>query len=782
MPEQLIYTKSNSIFGSVVQRLCRAVKSGYGVVGKTRGMSLATEENLLRIASRGIAPEDLNPGARYFYKPDFCDGTTQHIFGCTRGIKDGAGDYISHFFVLKEEEVQMMWHEGCTLTPAGVLLVLEEDGFRVQSWQGKARWLEDTVPAWVNVESKLQANQQPTWLQYTGSRETAAILQDPRFREACMLALPVGTPTPDMLRLLHEAVCMRSDLGWGTPLYTHGGPEVTDMKCVMLLGNIGSHMQRRAAMVGLPVLEVTPQLASHPAASVPPGNPSIPPMPPPPQRHTTANVIHIERGTWGDDPPPQSGNFFRSSGKFAFCSLLFLVLCVSGYYVWQNFDVVKEGVDSAVRETEKLTKEREQVPAESADVPEQTAPSLSEEDEKLLMGFLAPVMPGGSLPDCLVRLLQNSTTVQLNHGKLGIYPLDNTSEKARCFELDSEGDSAVLSPTEQPGCWTLSLRRVGEDNIEKKYILRLKNNLLHGVTDEEGHSFALLLPIPVEQEHVGAVLLLPKWEIVCSGDFSPNKDFTDSFSPRFLPDFFEFSSHKLRFKPSIVKKAFRGADGAVTCFLGHVSLPTAFARHSFSLTSDTSGALTDIELTPVPAQSDESFVRCRLQGSCKFDFTDALVKAVESQANQPRGARSHGKNQPAGLAGLFEAVSNVIESTGRKRTDAITAYVSLFTDDSFTSFCASELSHMPMPHESGFSKNGNRLRIDTKTMQRLEKFDYPGIRRYLCEWLNNVAKREFSTQAEQFARAQNKSIHLKLIKVQAPAPGELRWTLKVQAE
>ncbi len=820
MSEQLIYTYSHSVHGKALARLGKAIAGGYGVVGKSRGVNVALEEELVTSAKRGLAPEDLNPGPQYFYQTGFCAGKPQHLFGCTRRVEEGknAGKYLCHILAMSGEEVQDLWQSGCTLSPAGILLALTMSDFWAQSWEGPAHLLErNAEPSWVSFESALQANQQPAWQCYTGIRETVNLLQEPRFQEVCMLAFPEGTPTQDMLRVLHEALCLRSDLGWCTPVFTHGGAEVTDMKNVMLLGIIGSRMQERATMMGLPVLEVTEKLA----ARVTSGNvgAAVPPVPPPtPHRRITADVMLTDRSrkekSGGRHSDASRGGDRRtggaastsiaSVGKWVVRIVLILVLLGGGYYVWQNSDMVKDEVGSLVQKGKEMAEERKQEEKkETKETKETKEPprTLSSEDERLLMGYILPKMVGSRLPVCLEQVLQGSAPVRLELGKLGIYPLgDAAGKEISCYELSPGGSFVELSHDEQSECWRLVPT---ESNGEKgkAILLRLEKGVLRGVTDENGQPVAVLLPVPVDRDQTGSVLLLPEWDPVVTGEASFEKGFAKSFTPQLTPNCFKSDDPaKLHFNRSKVEDALKGARGTVKCTFGNIVLPNAAVNHRFSVVGKEVGDVRDLRLSREPHSEDETFIHCQFQGTCPFDFTDALTRVVAKRANELHGPKARGRRHPASsVAGLFYAVSEVIKQhSENKRRNAIMDYVNMFVNDQFNEFCSSELSHMPMPHESVFGNEGNKsgkkqspfillkehignqMQTDPAAMERFESFDFAGVRRYLCEWMGDVAKREFIAQAEKSARDMKCPLRLHLVRVEAPNPDELKWVFECE--
>ena len=111
MASQLIYTRSRAIHGSMMQRLCRAIKPGYAVVGKTR-ISPELEGKLIELARHGKGKESMGTEPHFLYLPDFTSRGTQHVFGSVRLAKRGGvtgADYIAHFLVLTEEEVHSIW-------------------------------------------------------------------------------------------------------------------------------------------------------------------------------------------------------------------------------------------------------------------------------------------------------------------------------------------------------------------------------------------------------------------------------------------------------------------------------------------------------------------------------------------------------------------------------------------------------------------------------------------------------------------------------------------------
>ncbi len=781
MPSQLIYTKSRAGHGSVFARLCQTVKPRYTVVGKTR-MGPALEGNLIKLARRGMADEDLNPGPQFFYLTDFSGGSTNHIFGSVRWAKQGGvmtADYICHLLVLREDEIGELWRKGSRLSPAGILFLLEATHFWATEWRGPAQWLSnEALPNWMEAEQALQASVQPTWQHYTGHKRFAALLKEPKYREACMLALPVGTPTPDMLRILHEADYLRSDLGWGIPLYTHADSSVIELQNVHVLGIIGSRVHRQATLTGLPVLEVTEHLTTSidesPAnrSDIPPTLSAIPPQ----------QVL---------SDPPMSKKKSRHSLPTRPRRLQYALACVvltgisaaACYYVWINKGELGKRVDNMVSQAEELsnTLVSPNRQKESADKPILNAPQLSVDEQQLVDQQISTIQVGEKLPPCILKFFSNHA-LRISSGDLHIHYLKRSAEdtpRTRNYQLSSDGQFANISPSNEPGTWVLQIMRNEQEEPSDKLFIRVQNGMLHGISDQSGDSPALALPLSFGQSQKASIILMPEYNAVVGGNSTklvlPKKD----LMLRFSPECFRVSPHRLEFVASAVTDtALKNCSGKIHHSYGDISIPDVTSRNIVQLHTPSSSSL---DVSPV-GKSHVSCINYEVQGSLDYDVKQAVMQAVEKYANEPRGTVSSGKKKTAAsVAGLYHAVDEVIHSAANKRTAAIQRYALLFADKKFMEFCEREMDSMPMPSANAFIGSDTHAQVSSKAMKILEGFDFTGIRLYLCEHLSHVARLELTEQV--------KKLHhnapfwkLQLTRVYSSEPGELTWIFTGQPE
>ena len=788
MASQLIYTKSRAVHGSLVQRICRAVRPGYAVVGKTR-MSPALESKLVSLARNGIGKKGMDFEPQFFYLPDFTERGTQHIFGSIRWMKRGgvtSADYIAHFLVLTEEEVRGIWQSSCRLTPAGVLLVLELSGFWAESWRGAARWLtNENLPKWEESEEALQAQVQPTWQRYTGHKRFAALLKTPQYKEACMLAVPAGTPVTDMLRLLHEADFLRSDLGWSIPISTHSSEEFMDLAQVQLLGFIGGRMQRQATLSGIPVIEVTEKLVDEPTPQS--SQPSPPPLVTTPQVEEKSFTISGEgHGT----SAPQTKHLISKLLKTGEALLILGGVALCGYYVWHNRDELINQADDILAQVEKLNKAEQPQDV----VPESTSQTRAEEptiveqesttsEQKSVRRRIKPVLIGQTVPS-FVKSLFNDTNSRIDIGTVTIYHLSPTeSDRADSLsrELDGSAYYATISPGDAAGKWELRLLEQGETLPGGKVTITTKGDTLRSITDENGQSVALRLPINQEGKTVGEALLLPELRIALPTIGNSQKTKTNGADniAGLAPEHLTCEPQKLSFGASPqAKKWESNLKGSVSYTAEDLlRLPAVTTRNKVILVGQ------DPQLCRMPARGEErgGMIFYSPELKIRYDLRRQVIARILHFANLPHSSSAQKKHNPHSLAGTYYIVNRILEVPEKKRAEAVRQYANLFADEKFASFCEKELSYMTKPYRGGVSGKGTRIEVEPKVMEQLMVINFRDIQLCLCERLTQEARTEFSHLLQEQQNAAVAGKELVLREVQMTDTDELIWLFEVSS-
>lgn len=753
----------------MMQRLCRAIKPGYAVVGKTR-VSLELEGKLIELARHGKGKESMGTEPHFLYLPDFTSRGTQHVFGSVRLAKRGGvtgADYIAHFLVLTEEEVHSIWQKGGRLTPAGVLLTLELRGFWAQSWRGTAKWLtNEGLPNWMEAEAELQAQVQPTWQHYTGHKRFAALLKEPQYREACMLALPVGTPMADMLGLLHEADYLRSDLGWGVPIFTRGGEEIMDLPQVQMLGFIGSRMHQQAMLAGLPVIEVTEQLSSGLTVQ----NAQLTP---PPVFTTPQVVENFSQRIAGHKKSEFSVNVFSKLLKMVGAIIFLGAVAFCLRYVWQNSSEQRDKLNELLTQIEGSVG-GEQAPKElSAVKSSASAEPLTDDEEELARRRIVPVMVGRPIPGC-VKCFFSTSGYTLSSGRVSIYRfLSDGKAVSLSRELDGRAYRAVIAPEDPDGTWTLELMEEGVVISGGALTLTMKGDMLQSITDEDGQNVALLLPVCKNEVTIGKVLLLPEMQVKVPEITDKKIEERVNGVAMLTPECLTVDSQKLVFSPSPqAKKWEQSWTGEVHCTASDLlCLPAVAERNNVVLEGDDTGFFR----FPMQGEKRGEMICYSPELKIRYDFGQSVISSVLSFANASHSSKGQKKQNSHSIAGIWHVATRVLTAPKDKKTEALAQYARLFADAEFAAFCEKELSYMAMPHHGSVTGEGTHIKVDPTVMKRLMTVNFLDVRRCLCERLTQEARSEFSRLLKQGRASAAPSGQLFLRDVQLTAPDEITW-------
>ncbi len=248
-------------------------------VVRTRSMSADLErfvaQRTLRIA-RAVADE---PTFCYTTVPD--GGELFHVLVSARRGQDGART-IHHLVLRDSERCNLLRADDCA-TPAGVALMLELQRFWAKEWRGQPTIMDEAEACFRGTCPS--PHMCATWKVLTGHATSAWALQQAPYCDGCVVSLPVGVRTRDMLSLLHESDAQREDRGWGmgfcVPTMELRLPERKERLFCMA----NSPLKQRAREAETPVLELRPGLTAMPSAETlspkiedtlppPPGDPS----------------------------------------------------------------------------------------------------------------------------------------------------------------------------------------------------------------------------------------------------------------------------------------------------------------------------------------------------------------------------------------------------------------------------------------------------------------------------------------------------------------------------
>lgn len=278
MAFQLIYTSSAHLLDSPL--------SGYGVVARSEHIPPALVQELVELSAYKPPDDQAIEGAQFSYTPLECAARTWHVLTSARpaGVDHHKRPcHLAHHIVLTDTEAQVYASAGTESppsTPAGIILALELAGFWKRRWQSSPAIIDDdSFPLPIDCPS---AERQPTWHIFTGSPHHAALLSSAPCTRSCLLLVPAGTRSRDILRLLHEGYALSSRRGWGMGFSTHGAEG--DLTAGHLaFSTAGSPLHRLVQQGKLPIIDIAPGIAPPTAAA-----PAAPPehlSPRKPTRH-----------------------------------------------------------------------------------------------------------------------------------------------------------------------------------------------------------------------------------------------------------------------------------------------------------------------------------------------------------------------------------------------------------------------------------------------------------------------------------------------------------------
>ncbi len=251
MSLQLIYTSS--------ARLLDSAQVGYGTVARSEIMPKEMQRRLV-LLSRYREQSGIE-GPQYTYSTLGYAGQEYHVFTAVQSAGadySGRGCFIAHHLVLIPEEIAALRRNDTRPTPAGILLALCNARFWCGAWSGEPRFLRHEPQ--LSREHLPEAESQPTWKRLTGHKGNARAFLSSPFERDCLLALPKGCTSEDVLRLLHEGDWLTPNCGWGKTFTTHADASDTFREYLRWACIDNSPLILKAMRTGHPVLPINTEL------------------------------------------------------------------------------------------------------------------------------------------------------------------------------------------------------------------------------------------------------------------------------------------------------------------------------------------------------------------------------------------------------------------------------------------------------------------------------------------------------------------------------------------
>ncbi|MCH5284798.1 MAG: hypothetical protein J1E42_04280 [Akkermansiaceae bacterium] len=278
MPHQLIYTTAASAAPAAADP-----DAACELATRSAKIPPALAQRLVELSTTRHSAEPGIAGAEYSYRIEELGGCIYHLLSSARSTPDGQF-LLQHHLALSQQEVHELCHSCACTTPAGVALALEQHHY----WQSAATGGEVTLAAPPPLTPTPGTEGYPTWRFFTGSADNARALHHEPYRQGCVLLVPPGTQSRDLLRLLHESQALSPTLGWGIPFSTCASPAEPPHPARYTCTTPGSTLHRRARQSSCPVLHLAPGLSlpapdapqqPAPQASTPPAEITLPPRP-----------------------------------------------------------------------------------------------------------------------------------------------------------------------------------------------------------------------------------------------------------------------------------------------------------------------------------------------------------------------------------------------------------------------------------------------------------------------------------------------------------------------
>ncbi len=260
MSYQLIYTIRGKIAG--------AASSAPQVVARTRQMP---ERMVSLLIDRGnLLCLSVADDALFLYDLAKVEEEVCHVLTSVREGETN-GETIVHYLLLRGTEVEQIAQADEHATPAGVFLLLEQQGFWAEQWNKEPVLLEESE---ARLAGRCSSGENlATWQVFTGDASGARLLQEAPYNEHCLVCVPSGTRSRDALRLLHESDELSRQRGWGASFCVNAGNLQVLRSCRRVVCTAENNQLLTAArQAHVPILEVRPRTPAA-ASPVEPGKP-----------------------------------------------------------------------------------------------------------------------------------------------------------------------------------------------------------------------------------------------------------------------------------------------------------------------------------------------------------------------------------------------------------------------------------------------------------------------------------------------------------------------------
>lgn len=254
MSYQLIHTSYPHLLDSST--------AGYGTVARSEHLPAVLVRKLTMLS---ILKEPQGGactcGAQFSYRLLEHAGAVFHVLSC---VQEAGADYTgrachtAHHLILNQKEVAALLTHELRPTPAGIILALQKSRFWVQKWQGEPRFIAGEPK--LNPSQLPDASSQPAWKHITGHKSNARAFYTPPYERECLVTVPMGTPSTEVLALFHESDWLTHSRGWGMTFTTETEDSDSFASTLRMVVAPQSALVQRALRTGHPVLHISAEM------------------------------------------------------------------------------------------------------------------------------------------------------------------------------------------------------------------------------------------------------------------------------------------------------------------------------------------------------------------------------------------------------------------------------------------------------------------------------------------------------------------------------------------
>lgn len=254
MSYQLIHTSYPHLLDSAA--------AGYGTVARSEHLPVVlvrklTSMSILKDPQGGPCTS----GAQFSYRLLEHAGVVYHVLTC---VQEAGADYTgrachtAHHLILNQKEVAALLTHELRPTPAGIILALQKSRFWIQKWQGEPRYI--IAEPQLNPSHLPDASTQPTWKYITGHKSNARAFYTAPYERECLVTVPMGTPSTEVLGLFHESDWLTHSRGWGMTFTTETEDSDSFASTLRMVVAPQSPLVQRALRTGHPVLHISAEM------------------------------------------------------------------------------------------------------------------------------------------------------------------------------------------------------------------------------------------------------------------------------------------------------------------------------------------------------------------------------------------------------------------------------------------------------------------------------------------------------------------------------------------